>query len=73
MIVGFKSRVDVKDLIESMREELAVERGEKYIKPADRPKGKPIVPVRPNPKHKKKPKKSNIFAKKYSKKKKAKK
>ena len=46
----------VKDLIESMREELAIERGEKYIKPADKPK-KPIMPSHPYPKRPLKPKK----------------
>lgn len=57
-------RVAVKDLIEEMREEIAIERGEKYIKPIDKPKGKPKAPINPDPKRPKKPKKDNIFAKK---------
>jgi hypothetical protein len=60
-----KQRVDVKNLIEEMRKELTLERGEKYIKPSDRPKGKPKAPSIPNPKRPKKPKKQNIFAKKW--------
>ena len=55
-----KKRKDVKELIEEMRQELAIERGEKYVKP----KSKPKSPVRPNPKTQKKPKKRNIFAQK---------
>jgi len=58
-------RIAVKDFIEQMREEIAIERGEKYIKPVDKPKGKPKAPVNPNPKRPKKPKKQNIFAKKW--------
>lgn len=57
-------RVAVKDLIEQMREELAIERGEKYIKPVVKPKGKPKRPSNPNPKRPKKPKKKNIFSQK---------
>ena len=64
LVYGFKNRVCVKDLINQMREELAVETGGKYVplvvKVNDKPKvSKPI----------KKPKKKNIFAKKVLKKK----
>jgi hypothetical protein len=40
-----QGRVDVKNLIEEMREEVAIERGEKYKKPVDKPKGKPKRPL----------------------------
>ncbi len=56
------NKINVKDLIQQMREEIAIERGEKYIKPVDKPKGKPKAPANPNPKRPKKPKKPNIFA-----------
>jgi hypothetical protein len=60
-----KQRQNVKDLIEEMREELRIERGEKLKSPAVKPKDKPKAPVNPNPKRPKKPKKRNIFAKKW--------
>jgi len=67
--IGYEisKRVAVKDLIEEMREEMAIERGEKYIKPVDKPKGKPKRPLNPNPIKPKRRKKDNIFAKKYPK------
>lgn len=57
-------KINIKDLIEEMREEIAIEKGLKYVKPVDKPKGKPKTPANPDPKRPKKPKKDNIFAKK---------
>lgn len=57
-----EKRMNVKELIEEMRKEIAIEHGEKYVSPTDKPKGKPKKPVIPKPNKPKKPKRLNIFA-----------
>jgi len=57
----FKKRITVKELIEQERKAIAIENGEKYVKPKEKPKR----PVTPKPNKPKKPKRLNIFAVKH--------
>jgi len=54
----FKKRITVKELIEQERKAIAIENGEKYVKPKEKQKES----VTPKPNKPKKPKRLNIFA-----------